>query len=327
MLVLQPESDILSRGRFAPTPSGHMHVGNAMAALLSWLQLRSQGGAFVLRMEDVDTGRSRQHFADSIVHDLTWLGLNWDEGPDAGGHAGPYVQSQRLELYREALDKLQAQGLLYSCYCSRADILAAPSAPHGLSAEGPLYPGTCRHLSQSEQQLKARTKTPSLRFKVKERFPGFQDGILGPIEVNGYASSDFVVRRADGIYAYQLAVVVDDAAMGITDVFRGADLLDSTPRQLMLYEALELTPPRFAHFPLLLDEKGNRLAKRTQGLSIRELRQRGVNPRRIVGWLAWITGLIGSLQELSPQELIPLFSMERVPKEPVMLTPDVLNLL
>ncbi|SEN89244.1 glutamyl-tRNA synthetase [Paenibacillus sophorae] len=315
------------RGRFAPSPSGNIHIGNALAALMAWLQIRSRNGKLVLRMEDIDTARCRPEYARHIVEDLRWLGLDWDEGPDVGGPYGPYVQSERLKLYEAALDRLKAGGRLYPCYCSRHDILAAAAAPHGLASEGPVYPGTCRHLSPEEAGRRSLSKTPSLRFAVPSGEISFTDGVAGNRRINAAAGGDFIVRRADGIFSYQLAVVVDDALMGITDVLRGADLLDSTPRQLMLYEALGWKPPRFAHVPLLMDRDGRRLAKRHGGITLAELREAGVAPQTVTGWLAWAAGLLPEPLQVSPDDLIQSFRLERISRDDNVVTPDMLGRL
>ncbi|WP_338131257.1 tRNA glutamyl-Q(34) synthetase GluQRS [Cohnella rhizosphaerae] len=274
------------RGRFAPTPSGRLHLGNAMTALLAWLQIRSAGGEIVLRLEDLDRQRCKPELASQLPGELKWLGLDWDEGPDVGGPHAPYEQSRRTAQYERILDELQRQGRLYPCYCSRADLQAAASAPHGLDAEGPAYPGTCRKLTALERTERALRKTPSLRFAMNEEATyRFHDGIAGETTFAGASGGDFVVRRADGIVAYQLAVVADDIEMEITDVLRGWDLLDSTPRQLALYEALGSPPPRFAHSPLLLGGDGSRLSKRHGAVSLTELRDRfGVRPERLLGF-------------------------------------------
>ncbi|MUT67038.1 tRNA glutamyl-Q(34) synthetase GluQRS [Paenibacillus sp. NEAU-GSW1] len=308
------------RGRFAPTPSGLMHVGNIWAALLAWLQTRSAGGQFVLRMEDIDKPRCRPALAQQALDDLRWLGLNWDEGPDIGGPYGPYTQSERGAMYEEALRKLQQSGRLYPCFCSRAELLAVASAPHGLSEEGPVYNGTCRCLTAEEQEQRRANKEPSLRFQINDdQAVAFIDGAAGFKAFAPGAGGDFVIRRADGIISYQLAVVVDDAAMKITDVLRGYDLLDSTPRQLMLYEALGLPAPRFAHVPLLMGEDGKRLAKRHGDTSIAGLRAAGVSAERIIGWLAHIAGQQPTFNPLSARELAAGFNLDRVPKEPIVI--------
>ncbi|MWV43415.1 tRNA glutamyl-Q(34) synthetase GluQRS [Paenibacillus sp. HJL G12] len=315
------------RGRFAPTPSGELHIGNAWAALLSWLQIRSMRGTFVLRMEDIDTQRSRTYLASQILRDLYWLGLDWDEGPDVGGPYGPYTQSERTEYYEEALKFLKNQGCLYPCYCSRADLLAAARAPHGLSSEGPAYPGTCRYLTPEEAARKSVLKQPSLRFRVSQERISFQDGIAGQQEFDAGNGGDFIVRRADGMISYQLAVVVDDDRMHITHVLRGADLLDSVPRQLQLYKALGLQAPAFAHAPLFMGPDGKRLAKRHGGTSLAALREMGMAPEQLIGWLMWIAGLAETPEPLTAQECIPLFDMEKLSSEPVLITDDKLSYL
>ncbi|NGZ78169.1 tRNA glutamyl-Q(34) synthetase GluQRS [Saccharibacillus alkalitolerans] len=315
----------MRRGRFAPTPSGRMHLGNARTALLAWLHMRSLGGEFVLRMEDIDTARSRREWAELALLDLRWLGLDWDEGPDVGGPYAPYTQSERLERYEAALRKLEASGAVYPCYCSRADILSAASAPHGLSSEGPAYAGTCRHLTPARRAEKALHKEPSLRFALPEnREVRFTDGIAGPQLFPPGSGGDFVIRRADGLHSYQLSVVMDDADMRITDVLRGSDLLDSTPRQILLYEALGLEAPAFLHVPLLNGPDGKRLAKRHGGIAISAFREGGAPPERLVGWLAHVSGLIDRPESVSAAELIGEFDLARIPREPVVVdVPDI----
>jgi glutamyl-tRNA synthetase len=310
------------RGRFAPTPSGKMHIGNLCTAMLAWLQTRACGGRFVLRIEDIDKPRSRKEFEHEIIEDLRWFGIDWDEGPDVGGPYGPYRQSERAQLYEEAIDCLISAGRLYPCFCSRADLLAMASAPHGLASEGPVYPGTCRKLSQSERERRAKAKQPSLRFALPKEPIQYIDEVAGlqSFLTAESAGGDFVVRRADGIIGYQLAVVVDDAAMGITDVLRGWDLLDSTPRQLMLYEALGLPAPRFAHVPLLYGPDGTRLSKRHGSLAISAIRASGIQPEQLAGRLAARLGIIDRAEPLRPDELIREFAMNTLPTEPIRLT-------
>jgi len=317
------------RGRFAPTPSGRLHLGNAMTALLAWLQMRSSGGEIVLRMEDLDRQRCKPELADLLLAELRWLGLDWDEGPDIGGPHALYEQSRRTERYEAALDELRRQGRLYPCYCSRADLLAAVHAPHGLDSEGPVYPGTCRALTAEEQAVRAARKTPSLRFAMDGgKTYRFQDRIAGELAYAGSAGGDFVVVRADGIVAYQLAVVADDIEMGITDVLRGWDLLDSTPRQLALYEALGSPPPRFAHAPLLLGADGSRLSKRHGSVSLSELREgHGIRPQRIIGFVAWLAGLNDRPEDAEPRDLISTFDIEFVRRQAVTLPDDWMSLL
>lgn len=312
------------RGRFAPTPSGEMHIGNAWTALLAWLQIRSVSGNFILRMEDIDRPRSNPHLSRQIVDDLYWLGLDWDEGPDIGGPYGPYTQSERLEYYEEALQVIQAKDRLYSCFCSRSDLLSAARAPHGLASEGPAYPGTCRMLTSEERSLKAKNKQPSLRFLVEAESIYFHDGIAGDQLFDSSRNGDFIVKRADGIIAYQLAVVIDDEMMNITNVLRGADLLDSTPRQIQIYHALGLTPPTYAHVPLFIGTDGKRLAKRNRDTSLAAIRSRGIPPEQLVGWLAWIGGLQSSLEPVAPKELIHLYNIGKIPTKPVVITERLL---
>ena len=220
-------------GRFAPSPSGRIHLGNILCCLLAWLSARQQGGRVVLRIEDLDTARCPRRYADRMVEDLQWLGLDWDEGPGAGGPSGPYYQSQRTPLYQAALEKLAAMGLVYPCFCTRAELHAA-SAPHRGDGQA-VYAGTCRDLTAEQIAEKAKSRPPALRLRVPGETWGFTDGHMGPYRENlARDCGDFLLRRSDGMFAYQLAVVVDDAAMGVTEVVRGADLLDSTLRQLYL---------------------------------------------------------------------------------------------
>jgi len=298
---------MIRRGRFAPTPSGLLHIGNAFAALAAWLQMRQCGGTIALRMEDIDKARSRSAFAEQILDDLQWLGLDWDEGPREGGSHAPYVQSAREPLYEEALEKLREAGRLYPCYCSRSDLATLASAPHGLASEGAAYPGFCRALTDEERVAKGALKSPSQRFVMPAGAIAFRDGWRGPQSFEGSALGDFVVKRADGMFSYQLAVVVDDAAMGITDVLRGEDLLDSTPRQLALYDALGLQAPEFAHIPLLADETGSRLSKRDKSLTLASLRESGTASERLLGLLAAMAGWIDRPEPVGVRELIPLF--------------------
>jgi glutamyl-tRNA synthetase len=308
------------RGRFAPSPTGPMHLGNARTALLAWLAARAAGGRLVMRVEDLDRPRIRPGMEERILAELRWLGLDWDEGPDAGGTAGPYRQSERLPLYQAALARLQGSGLVYPCFCSRAEVARAAEAPHGPGEDGPRYPGTCRDLAAGERRERSRRHPPAWRFKVEAGAVAFADGLHGPQAFDVATQvGDFVVARADGVPAYQLAVVVDDAAMGVTDVVRGDDLLASTARQLLLYRALGSPPPRFTHVPLLVGLDGKRLAKRHGALSIGELRRRGADPRRVVALLARLSGLVGDERSLDPADLVAGFGFARVPRAPAVL--------
>ena len=307
------------RGRYAPSPTGPLHLGNARTALLSWLAVRAARGAYLLRVEDLDGPRVRPGLEARILSELRWLGLDWDEGPDVGGPRGPYRQSERLALYEDALGRLRAAGLVYPCFCSRAEIAAASQAPHGPSDEGPRYPGTCAGLGAAEVSRRAAARRPAWRLRVPPGPVAVVDGGHGSCEVDVAAAvGDFVVARADGIPAYQLAVVVDDAAMGVTDVVRGDDLLPSTGRQLLLYRALGLTPPRFAHLPLVVGEDGARLAKRHGALSLGELRERGAHPGAVVALLAELSGLETSAR-VTPRELVEGFTLGRVLRAPAVI--------
>jgi glutamyl-tRNA synthetase len=304
------------RGRFAPSPSGELHLGNARTALLAWLQVRAAGGRFVMRVEDLDPGRSRAEFREAQLADLRWLGLDWDEGPDVGGRCTPYLQSLRSPLYRSALDSLAEQGLLYPCYCTRREIAEASSAPHAGDEEGPPYSGRCL-----TGRSPGADRPAALRVRVPDREIVFTDRIAGECRYHPERETgDFVVRRKDGVASYQLAVVVDDALMGITHVVRGADLLPSTARQLVLYEMLGLTPPEWLHVPLLLGADGERLSKRHGAVSLREQREAGVSPERLVGLLAASCGLADPDEEVAPAQLIPRFSLPGLRFSPLLPT-------
>ncbi|HZI13452.1 MAG TPA: tRNA glutamyl-Q(34) synthetase GluQRS [Myxococcus sp.] len=297
------------RGRFAPSPTGRMHLGNIRSALLGWLQARAAGGRFLLRIEDLDRARCKPQHVDDLLRDLEWLGLTWDETP--------LFQSQRDGVYREALEKLEREGLVYPCFCTRGEIARAASAPHGLSEEGPRYPGTCAHLTAAQAAERARTRAPAYRFRVRPGEVRFLDGLLGSYAQDVEAVvGDFVVRRNDGVASYQLAVVVDDAASGITHVLRGDDLLTSTPRQLQLYAALGLAAPAFLHVPLVLGEDGKRLAKRDGAFALAELRERGLATERVLGLLAHWSGL-GDGSPVGLAELVKRFQIEALPRAPV----------
>ncbi len=292
-------------GRYAPSPTGPLHRGNLRTALVAWLQARLAGARFVLRMEDLDRPRVRRGSAARIIEDLRWLGLDWDEGPDTGGPLGPYRQSRRQALYAAALACLRAAERVFPCLCSRADIRNAASAPHG--AEGPVYPGTCRGQAAGvvERRGRARGREPAWRFRVDDRVIECADEIAAPLSQNLCRDvGDFVVRRADALFAYQLAVVVDDALMGVTDVVRGADLLPSTPRQTALFRALGAPLPRFWHVPLLRDAEGRRMAKRDGADSVAAYRARGGSSPRLTAELAASLGLAPAGVELTAQELL-----------------------
>jgi glutamyl-tRNA synthetase len=282
------------RGRLAPSPTGLLHLGHARTFWTAQERCREKNGVLVLRNEDLDPARSKPEFARAMLADLRWFGFQWQEGPDCGGPFGPYVQSERRDLYRAAFEKLRAAGLVYPCSCSRKDIQSAARAPHEGDDEL-IYPGTCRlgqHSASRTLSVAALAKMdPNSKLNWRFLVPdgetvSFTDAHFGPQQfVAGKDFGDFVVWRNDDVPAYQLAVVVDDAAMQITEVVRGADLLVSTARQLLLYRALDLTPPAFFHCPLMNDESGRRLAKRHDALSLRALRENGATPETLRrGW-------------------------------------------
>ena len=298
-------------GRYAPSPSGRMHLGNLCCCLLAWLSAKSKGGQVLLRIEDLDTLRCPRVFADAIVDDLAWLGLSAD-GPDPV----PY-QSERSELYQHYYDVLADRGLVYPCFCSRSQLHAA-SAPHRSDGQV-VYQGTCRGLTPAEIAARSKTKAPAWRVQVPDEVIGFTDGHMGYYEENlARDCGDFYLRRGDGVFAYQLAVVVDDALMGVTEVVRGADLLSSTPRQLWLYRELGLPAPQFYHLPLLLAPDGRRLSKRDGDQSLANLRAR-FSPEEVVGRLAFAVGLQDAPRPRTPQSLVSDFSWARIPKHDILL--------
>ena len=307
------ERAIIPKGRFAPSPSGRIHLGNILGCLMAWLSARQSGGRIVLRVEDLDTARCPRRYALQMEEDLRWLGLNWDEGPGSGGADGPYYQSERTARYQAALDHLADRGLVYPCFCTRAELHAA-SAPHREDGQV-VYAGTCRRLTAAEAAERAGTRAPALRLRVPEEEIAFTDGHMGVCRENlARDCGDFLLRRSDGMFAYQLAVVVDDAAMGVTQVVRGADLLSSTPRQLLLYRLLELPAPEFIHFPLLLAADGRRLSKRNADAGLDSLQGR-LTAAEILGKLAYLAGFNSSAEPKTAEMLLEDFSWDSVPRE------------
>ncbi len=308
-------------GRLAPSPTGAQHVGNARTYLLAWLSARSQGGRVVLRIEDVDSPRVKPGAGIAVCDDLRWLGLDWEDDP--------IVQTQRLYIYETALKTLQSRELVYPCTCTRTDVERAASAPHA-EHEGPIYPGTCA--GRCVADAAALGDQPYCwRFRVPERSPQWIDGFCGLTAIDlRTLGGDFVVWKAprsgmEATPAYQLAVVVDDAAQGVTEVIRGDDLIPSTPRQLLLYEALNLCPPRFSHVPLVVGPDGRRLAKRHGDSRLSALRAAGLTADSLLGLLAWSCGWIEEIWPASARELLPLFRLDAVPKTPFVLTPELIR--
>jgi glutamyl-tRNA synthetase len=308
-------------GRLAPSPTGAQHVGNARTYLIAWLSARSQGGRVALRVEDIDSPRVKAGAAEQAAADLRWLGLDWD--------VGPVVQTERLPLYEAALRRLRAQELVYPCTCTRADVERAASAPH-LDHEGPVYPGTCAGRRAADAD--ALDGPYCWRFRLPAAGPPpHPDRFRGWVGIDLHQTGgDFVVWKAArggqrGGPAYQLAVVVDDADMGVTEVVRGDDLIPSTPRQLLLYEALGLTPPRFAHVPLVVGPDGRRLAKRHGDTRLEALRAAGVAPEALLGLLARSCGWLEAARPVGAAELVPLFRLTTIPWRPFVLTPGLLR--
>jgi glutamyl-tRNA synthetase len=308
-------------GRLAPSPTGAQHVGNARTYLIAWLSARRRQGRVVLRIEDIDSPRVKPGAAEMACDDLRWLALNWD--------GEPVVQSTRLSLYRAALQTLQDKELVYPCTCTRTDVEQAASAPHA-EHEPPAYPGTCAG-RQVADAASLRDRPYCWRFRVGSESSSFDDLFLGPTLVDlRAAGGDFVVWKAPTAMgrpttpAYQLAVVVDDAGQGVTEVVRGDDLVSSTPRQLLLYQALGLTPPRFCHVPLVVGPDNRRLAKRHGDTRLAALRMAGVRSESLLGLLAWSCGWLDKVRPTSLDELLPLFRLDVIPRRPFVLTPELL---
>ena len=295
--------------RFAPSPTGRMHLGNIFTALVSWLVAKKYGGKWLLRIEDLDPQRSRIEYARQIEDDLHWLGLQWDEGGIEGSDAGaPYLQSLRGDFYNEALADLTEKGLTYPCYCTKADI-AATNAPH--ASDGRIiYPGTCRDNPPANP-----SRPPAVRLRMPDLKVEYEDMVFGKFKTDMAAQwGDIVLRRADGAWAYQLAVVVDDAAMGVTHVVRGVDLLDSCAPQSLIADMLGVSVPQYIHLPLICNPAGVRLSKRDSSLAMDALRAR-FTPRQVIGLLASVAGIMEKLGEISPSELIDIFDMSRLPRK------------
>ena len=297
-------------GRFAPTPSGRLHLGNILCAMLAYLSARSQGGRFLLRIEDVDVPRCPRRLAQQAIDDLRWLGFTWDEEP--------LYQSDRTEIYREALERLMADGHIYPCFCTRAQLmsLAAPN----LGDTQVVYNRACAALTPEEAAERAKTRAPAMRLRVPEEEISFVDGLFGEQRENlARACGDFILRRSDGLYGYQLAVVVDDALSGVTEVVRGRDILSATPRQIYLQRLLGCPQPEYVHIPLLTDSQGRRLAKRDKDLDLTALSRRYA-PEDILGWLACSAGLLPEVRPATLESLIAVFDWAKVKRDDLRLS-------
>lgn len=311
------------RGRYAPSPTGSLHLGNARTALIAWLRARSTGSSFVMRVEDLDEDRSKEEHVHGNLDELRWLGLDWDEGPDVGGPHGPYRQSERHDRYEAALAALADTSDLFECYLSRADLRELASAPHGRPV---IYGPRERRLNERVKATKREEgKQPAIRFRARAGTVTFSDRIHGTQTVDSERDiGDVVIRRADRVWSYQLAVVVDDLAMEIREVVRGDDLLPSAATQAALCRALGAEPPSYVHVPLLLDTDGERMAKRKGSLTLASLRDSGVPAERVVGLLASTLGLVERPESVAAAELTAAFRLDELAAEPYELQPEEL---
>jgi glutamyl-tRNA synthetase len=303
--------------RLAPSPTGALHLGNARTFLINWLLARQRGWEIVLRIDDLDGPRIKPAADRQLIEDLTWLGLDWDRGP--------IHQSARRPLYKDAIERLTADGRVYPCTCSRKEVEAAASAPHAQDGAS-VYPGTCRpkYLSQ-EDPVRTTEQVAALRFIVPDKVVEFEDGFSGRQKFDvSKQLGDFVIAKADGTPAYQLSAVVDDADMGITDIVRGDDLLDSTPRQILLYQALGIADrlPSYYHLPLVVGADGRRLAKRHGDSRLSHYREKRVRAGAVVAMLAGWCGIRRSSRELRPSDLLESFRLEALPRQPIVFAPD-----
>ncbi len=316
------------RVRFAPSPTGFMHVGNARTALFNYLFARNRGGKFILRIEDTDVERHSEEAVNVIYEALKWMGIEWDEGPDVGGEFGPYRQSERLDIYREYVEKLKEKGLVYECYCTPEE-LEAMRKEQLERGEPPRYTGKCRNLSEEEKEkLRREGRKPVLRFKVPEdRIITFNDLVKGKIEINSrQLGGDFVIVRSNGMPVYNFVVVVDDALMRITHVIRGEDHISNTPKQLLLYEAFGFNTPEFAHLPMILGTDRSKLSKRHGSTSVKEFREKGYLPEAFTNFLALLGWYPKDGKEiLSMEELIERFDIKDVNSAPAVFDTTKLN--
>lgn len=310
------------KGRFAPSPTGYMHLGNLWIALLSYISTRQQNGEFILRIEDIDRQRSKTHYIEALVEDLEWLGFDWDIGPKVSKHESEYLQSSRQNIYESYLQKWIEAGEVYPCFCNRARLQAIASAPH-LGDEKHLYDGSCRNLTAMDIKTLSNEKSPGLRLKLTEYKKTFYDLIKGPQNIHLQQNyDDIILKRGDGMFSYQLAVSVDDHLMGITEVIRGNDLLPSTGYQLYLLEKLNAKLPNYAHAALLLDNENRRLSKRQKGITIRELKENTWPNTKILAHLAHKCGLTSKkYQEITLRELLQIeLSLAKLPRDSIILS-------
>ncbi len=313
------------RGRYAPSPTGYLHLGNARTALVAYLLAKFQDGEFVMRVEDIDLQRCKPEFQKANLAELRWLGLDWDEGPDVGGSFSPYIQRERFEFFKTKLSELTDAGHTFPCYLSRKDIQELASAPHeGFPSYGVAQRAENERLSPQKQ---AEGKQPSIRLKTIDKTIAFEDKFVGKQTLELSTLGDVVLRRADGMWAYHLAVVADDIAMNINQVVRGDDLLGSTATHLYLYELFDAPVPDYWHVPLLLDTDGKRMAKRKGSLTLKSLQDADVNPEKLVGLLAYSLGLIDSLESVSVNELLNNFNPQDMNKDAYQLTTEDLSFL
>jgi glutamyl-tRNA synthetase len=297
---------LVPTGRLAPSPTGGLHVGHARTFLIAWLAAKSAGGRVILRIEDIDTTRVRPGATEGAIADLRWLGLDWD--------AGPYIQSERMASYQQALKRLKRDDLVYPCTCTRAEIARAASAPHA-EDEGPSYPGTCSHRTASDAD-RLGDRPFAWRFRVARASVAWDDLFKGPMTIEpARLGGDFLVARSPFAPSYQLAVVVDDLAMGITQVIRGDDLVPSTPRQILLFHALGGSPPTYGHVPLVVGSDGHRLAKRDGSIKLATLREQAVDPHRLIGWIARSCGWTDRIEPSEPRDWIDRFDPGTIPAD------------
>lgn len=316
------------RGRFAPSPTGYMHLGNAWSFLVCWLAARKTQGTLVFRIEDIDPDRSKPEFVAGLVEDFSWLGLDWDEGAGKQGAFGPYTQSESTGIYEQVVEALQKDGLVYPCYCTRKELRSLASAPHK-GDYGSAYPEICLNLSDVERrEFESQGRRSSMRLHCDKDAIRFFDVLHGDCCMSWKdCGGDFPIRRSDGVFAYQLAVVVDDIRQGITQIVRGEDILHCTPRQVYLYELLGCTPPEYIHLPLVIDHEGERLAKRHGHFELRKMREQGISAEAVLGYIAYLGGLQPTCSCIDVHGLLNEFSIDKINTHPLKLEKDVIERL